>query len=233
MKGEGEEPTKQTSIWTQNFIVFESCFFTVLVTCFQDISRWYIVYWSQCQFRCIAYENICHFFLLPKFKMAFYSSSKKSILTCNLIRLQRYIARIGEVHNRKNIILDYMFIVYPIVCWDVFGPCFVMQYLVPFLACQSPRWERHGWLFCSDRFLGVMYVHAVSSERWLCSLAGLFELALVGTPKDRFSPDTAHLWYGSYVEKVHVHVPMYTTAIGFMASSLLIPNSLISSVVCR
>ena len=36
------------------------------------------------------------------------------------------------MHNRKNIILDYMFIFIPIVCWDVFGPCFVMQYLVPF-----------------------------------------------------------------------------------------------------
>ena len=38
-------------------------------------------------------------------------------------------------------------IVAPIVCFIlIFGPCFVVQYLVPFLVLQSSRWDRERWL---------------------------------------------------------------------------------------
>ena len=39
------------------------------------------------------------------------------------------------------------FIVARIVCGSfVFGPCFIMQYLLSFIVMQSPRRERESWL---------------------------------------------------------------------------------------
>ena len=47
----------------------------------------------------------------------------------------------------------------------VFGPCFVVQYLVPFLVLQSIRWGRERWLL-KNRFnvMGLL-VLCVSSSR--------------------------------------------------------------------
>ena len=46
------------------------------------------------------------------------------------------------------VVVDSLFIVAPIVCvfFCVFGPCFVVQYLVSFLVLQSSRWGRERWL---------------------------------------------------------------------------------------
>ena len=46
-----------------------------------------------------------------------------------------------------SVVVDSLFIVAPIVCvFFVFGPCFVVQYLVSFLVLQSSRWGRERWL---------------------------------------------------------------------------------------
>ena len=43
--------------------------------------------------------------------------------------------------------VDSLFIFAPIVCGNcIFGPCFVMHYLVSSIALQSFRWEPESWL---------------------------------------------------------------------------------------
>ena len=45
------------------------------------------------------------------------------------------------------VVVDSLFAIAPIACrFFVFGPCFVVQYLVSFLVLQSSHWGRERWL---------------------------------------------------------------------------------------
>ena len=61
----------------------------------------------------------------------------------------------GSVHCYMHgcVVVDSLFIVALIVCGSfVFGPCFVLQYLVSFLVLLSSRWGRESWLLYSYCF---------------------------------------------------------------------------------
>ena len=58
------------------------------------------------------------------------------------------------------LVVHSLFSVAPFVLWEsVFGPCFVMQYLMPFLVwlvLQSSWCGRESWLFYSNCLPGVL-----------------------------------------------------------------------------
>ena len=63
--------------------------------------------------------------------------------TLGLYGLNQPFYRVPE----QKLHIDVLLIVAPILCGgSVFGPCFVMQYLVSFLVLQSSSRERESWL---------------------------------------------------------------------------------------
>ena len=47
---------------------------------------------------------------------------------------------------------------YMLVCWFLYGPCFVMKYLVSFLALQLSSWERERKREKVDSFTLIVFL---------------------------------------------------------------------------
>ena len=62
-----------------------------------------------------------------------------------------------RLRSGGSVVVDSLFLVAPIVCGcSVFGPYFVMQYLVSILVLQSSSRGRENWLFYLTYLLDVM-----------------------------------------------------------------------------